>query len=37
MDALSPGVFTATPASCSNPVGDTSPTYAGNFTLNDGS
>ena len=37
MDVLSPGVFTATPANCSNPVGDVTPTYAGNFTLNDGS
>ena len=34
-DALSPGVFTSTPADCSTPVADTSPTYSGNFTVND--
>jgi hypothetical protein len=35
-DALSPGVFTSTPANCSAPVDDTSPTFAGNFTVHDG-
>jgi hypothetical protein len=35
-DSLSPGVFTTTPADCSAPYEDPTPTYSGNFTVHDG-
>jgi len=35
MDSLSPGVFTSVPANCADPYEDPTPTYAGNFTVND--
>lgn len=34
-DSLSPGVVTATPANCSGPYGDPTPTYSGNFSMHD--
>ena len=37
MDSLSPATpFTVTPADCSAPITDPTPTYAGNFTVHDG-